>query len=155
MKLESVFLDTTPLGLLTIRPGKSEEADACRVWIDTLTDGGLRIYVPAIADYEVRRELERLGHSAALQRLDDFENAVRGRLIPITQEAMFQASKMWADVRRQGMQTAAPEALDGDVILAAQVRELWLPIGQFVVATSNVRHISRYVNAQIWHSIVP
>ena len=68
---------------------------------------------------------------------------------------MYQAADMWAQARSAGLPTAAPEALDGDVILAAQARQLGLSSNEFVVATGNLRHISRFVPAGLWQAITP
>jgi hypothetical protein len=57
MPIQGVILDTTPLGLVTQRTGKSNQADACRLWMRDLLMSGLRVYIPEVADYEVRREL--------------------------------------------------------------------------------------------------
>jgi hypothetical protein len=64
MPRTAVFLDTTPLGLVSQKQGKSSEADACRAWMMKLLADGVRIYMPEVADYEVRRELIRSGQTA-------------------------------------------------------------------------------------------
>jgi hypothetical protein len=115
MKL--VFLDTGPLGVIT-NPKGTPEALACQHWVRDLLAAKVRVVVPAIADYELRRELIRAGKIAGLRRLD----AVRMGLEfdPITQAALDRAAELWAVVRTGGQPTAAYEALDGDSILAVQ-----------------------------------
>jgi len=49
---------------------------------------------------------------------------------------------------------AAREALDGDVILAAQATELAASGAPVIVATTNPKHLGRYVTAQLWTAIV-
>ena len=53
-----VVLDAGPLGLASKRPGKPD-VKHCKAWISALDYAGVRIVVPDIADYEVRRELIR------------------------------------------------------------------------------------------------
>ena len=55
-----VVLDAGPLGLVSKPPGKLD-ADRCRVWVRALDARAVRIVVPEVADYEVRRELIRAG----------------------------------------------------------------------------------------------
>lgn len=55
-----VALDASPVSLLTQRRGVGE-ADACRSWAESLVTAGVTLLLPAIADYEVRRELLRAG----------------------------------------------------------------------------------------------
>ncbi|MBC7528365.1 MAG: hypothetical protein H7308_12545 [Chthonomonadaceae bacterium] len=57
MTLESVFPDSTPYGLVTQKPGKSVAGGQCREWITLLTDPTVKVFVPAIAYYEIRREM--------------------------------------------------------------------------------------------------
>lgn len=152
--LEAVILDEHPLSLVCQRRGKPD-ADACRRWLADCMRAGLRIYVPEVADYEVRRELIRAGKTAAIARLDRFSASVPGRYPAITTVAMRRAAELWAEARQAGAPTADPHALDGDVILAGQALTMSVPLSDLFVATSNVRHIGRYVPAASWQSIKP
>lgn len=53
-----ILLDSGPLGLIT-NPSASEENRECNAWIQTRLREGDRVMVPAISDYEIRRELLR------------------------------------------------------------------------------------------------
>src|SRR6516162_2506437 len=64
-----VFLDGRPLGLVST-PRGNLEAIRCRAWAMDLPAAGVRVFVPEIADHEVRRELLRRKARAALRRLD-------------------------------------------------------------------------------------
>ncbi len=106
--------------------------------------------VPEISDYEVRRELLRAGKIRGIERLDAL--IAQANYLPITTKAMRQAAAYWAAARQQGQPTAPDPALDSDVILAAQAATLnWTDV---VVATTNVRHLSRFVQARLWSDIV-
>lgn len=54
----AVLLDSGPLSLVS-KPAKTAEVIACNQWLNDLTNRGVRVIVPEIADYEVRRELLR------------------------------------------------------------------------------------------------
>ena len=56
----TVFLDSGPRGLLT-NANRPPAAVACLRWAVDMMTAGHRFVVPSIADYEVRRELERAG----------------------------------------------------------------------------------------------
>ena len=112
--------------------------------------GGAAVIVPEIADYEVRRELIRARRAAGIERLDAFIEQVE--FLPIRTTAMRQAAAFWAAARQQGRPTAPDPALDGDVILAAQAATLDRP--DVVVATTNPKHLLRYVSARLWTDIV-
>ncbi len=149
----TVFLDSSPLGLLTQEPGKSSEADACQQWLRELTVHKWAVYLPEITDYEVRRELTRAGKTRSLRRLEQLSALVN--YVPITTDAMRYAARLWAQVRQSGQPTADPKSLDGDVILAAQALTLTPTPSGLVVATGNVAHISRFIPAQEWTTITP
>ena len=145
-----VALDAGPLGLVT-NPKRSPESLACARWLQGLVAGGSRVVLPEIADYEVRRELVRGRRVRGLQRLDALVDLVE--YLPLTTTAMRQAAVFWAEARQRGRPTADDRALDGDVILAAQVATLESADG--IVATTNVGHLSRYVHAALWRDIGP
>ncbi len=119
----------------------------------SLLGAGVRIYVAEVADYEVRRELLRLQNAAGLERLDALHDLAR--YVPLTTEAMREAARLWAKARIDGKPTADPHALDGDVILAAQALTSGLSHANFVIATTNVSHLARFVAAQEWNNIKP
>ena len=48
---------------------------------------------------------------------------------------------------------AGPDALDGDCVLAAQALLSVGPSDTVTVATDNVAHLSRFIDAQLWETI--
>ncbi len=152
--IKHIFLDTTPLGLVTGRPGIAD-ADACRLWLYGCVQANVRIYVPEIADYEVRRELRRAGKTAGITRLDAFIAAPSIHYLPLTTADMRLAAELWAQSRNRGIVTADVHALDGDVILCAQALGLGMPPADIVVATGNVKHIAHFIAASEWANIQP
>jgi predicted nucleic acid-binding protein len=150
--MTAIILDSTPLGLLAQKPNAAQ-ADECRNWVASKANQGLRIIVPEVVDYELRRELLRLRKVDAIDRLDRLLLDRMVTYLPITTSAMRLAADLWAQARQRGMPTADPRALDVDVILSAQVLAgRWTP-PEFVVATSNVTHLSQFVPAQVWSTI--
>jgi len=67
-----VVLDTGPLGMVT-NPRASPEIDRCNLWLQDLLANNIRVIIPEIADYEIRRELLRAGKRKGLARLDDLK----------------------------------------------------------------------------------
>ncbi len=144
-----VLLDTGPLGQVT-HPKSTPANAACVHWFQTLLAQGNRVLVPEIADYELRRELLRANKTNSLLRLDNLSSVAA--YLSLTKDAMRQAAAFWAVARQRGYPTASDESLDADVILAAQAHTLNLP--NVIVATTNVRHLSRFVAADLWQNIV-
>jgi predicted nucleic acid-binding protein len=145
-----VVLDSGPLGMIS-NPRASAINLQCRQWVDTLLADDVLVYVPEIADYEIRRELLRASKVAGLQRLDAVNAQLR--YLPLTTVMMRQAALLWAQMRQQGQPTAADVAIDGDVILAAQALSLATSDNTVVVATTNVGHLARMAPARLWHDI--
>ncbi|HEY9705595.1 MAG TPA: nucleic acid-binding protein, partial [Allocoleopsis sp.] len=84
-------------------------------------------------------------------RLDLLKNTLI--YLPISTEVMLLAAHLWAETRKAGKPTADPKSLDGDVILAAQGKLLEMGGNQVIIATTNVKHLSLFVNAREWQLI--
>lgn len=74
--------------------------------------------------------------------------------IPITTEVMLKAAEFWAQARQQGQPTSDDKSLDADVILAAQAAIISTQGKDVVIATANVSHLTRFVQAKVWNEIV-
>jgi predicted nucleic acid-binding protein len=147
-----VFLDAGPLSMLA-SPHRTPVVLQCQQWARDLIAAGVRVYVPEIADYEVRRKLLHLGATAGIARLDRLK--IGFDYAPITTDAMHMAARLWANARRTGAPTAAPDALDADCILAAQAWLASVPGDMLTVATDNVGHLAQFVGALPWDQIAP
>jgi predicted nucleic acid-binding protein len=145
----AVLLDSGPLGLLA-NPRLTPPTSAALQWLGQLIAVGRRVLVPALVDYEVRRELLRLNAVRSLQSL----NALVGQLEFLVESPsdLRLAAEFWAKARQGGFPTASDPALDIDVIIAAQAVGLGVPA---IVATGNVGHLSRFVAAELWQNVVP
>jgi predicted nucleic acid-binding protein len=146
-----IVLDSSPLGMVTNPRAKSADCQACKEWLRSMLAQGIVVVVPEIIDYEVRRELIRANRLASIRQLDQLLDLAL--YLPITTEAMRRAARLWAVVRQTGQPTAHPQALDGDVILAAQTIEAFGDDPGVIVATSNVSHLSRFVVSAHWRDI--
>ena len=148
--LQAVLLDSGPLGLLT-HPKGSPESIACREWAISLAESGVRVIIPEIIDYELRRELIQARLARSLRLLDQLLEMFD--YLPIDTKIMRQAADFWAQARQAGLATADRHAVDGDVILAAQTVSLGFAPEEVVIATANIGHISRFVAAKLWRDI--
>ncbi len=145
-----VILDSGPLGMIT-NPRSTPLTLECQLWLDSLPSRGYKAVIPELADYEVRRELIRAGKVAGIRQLDLLKTLIQ--YLPISTDAMLLAAQLWADARLRGRPTADPNSLDGDVILAAQAILLANQGNEVVIATTNVGHLSQFVDAREWRSI--
>ncbi|HLK58776.1 MAG TPA: hypothetical protein VKU00_19545 [Chthonomonadaceae bacterium] len=121
--------------------------------METLLTNGVRVYIPEVADYEVRRELIRAGKTSGVTRLNVLKSLAR--YLPITTDAMLLAADLWAQARKAGVPTADARALDADVVLVAQALTAGLPPAEIIVASVNVRHLSRFIASDVWQNIHP
>jgi hypothetical protein len=151
------LLDTGPLGMIT-NPKGGREAAECKDWLAHILSIGVLVLVPAIADYELRRELIRSRKVEGLARLDSLISTLGH--VPIDQDVLNEAAEIWAKARQTGVPTAPDLALDGDCILAAQSwnvhKVLFLDnVIEFdsVIATTNPDHLGRFAEARHWRDI--
>ena len=135
-------LDTGPLGRLT-HPSPNAEIVG---WLEGQLALGVPVMIPEIADYELRRNLLLEGLTRSVARLDKLKTVLP--YLPLTTDMMLQAAELWAKARQHGHVTADRQALDGDVILAAQAAAVG---GR--VATENIGHLARLVEAHDWRIV--
>ncbi len=74
------MLDTGPLGLL-VHPRPQQ---GILGWHGQLVIAGVQVIIPEIADYELRRELIRLGSLRSLRRLERLEDPPLNRCFRLT-----------------------------------------------------------------------
>jgi predicted nucleic acid-binding protein len=140
--IKRIMLDTSPLGRIA-HPEPNPEAVS---WLQHVLDEGGLVFLPEIADYELRRNFLLEGMAASIRRLDQLKNTLL--YVPLSTVIMRKAAEFWAMVGQRGRATAPFDALDGDVILAAQAHEEGV-----LVATENVSHLSLFVEAKHWREI--
>ena len=141
--IDPIALDTGPLGMLCHpRPNVGFVT-----WFKVIVASRRPIFLPEITDYELRRELIRAGLRRGIKRLDELKRELR--YLPLTTLTMQRAANLWAEARNRGIPTADPKELDADAILAAQAERV-----RAIVATDNVGHLSRFIEARRWEDIV-
>ena len=133
------MLDAGPLGMIA-HPKANEQVIA---WLRSMLESGTEVIIPEISDYEVRRSLLREGLEPSVRKLDQLKAVLH--YSSITTAVMLQAAQFWADCRRRGRPSCSPDALDGDVILAAQAR-----VANAVVVTDNAKHLDELVKVLDW-----
>jgi len=106
--------------------------------------------IPVLVDYELRRGLVYLQASHQIADLDRL--CVANMVLPVTTEVLLLASDLWASLKRRGLVVGSDRDLSVDVIVAATARLLG-STGPTVIATENVRHLSRMADARHWHDI--
>ena len=147
-----LLLDTMVLGSLCHprEPRNRRVAEWLASVLIRLADR-VTVYLPEIADYELRRGLLELALKEGLEthprlaRLDELGQHLD--YLPISTSAMRRAAKIWRRPK-SGRPTAPPDALDGDAILAAQAIE----VGGTVV-TENTDHFEGVVPAHRWEEV--
>ncbi|MBX9582174.1 MAG: nucleic acid-binding protein [Gemmataceae bacterium] len=151
MTPKAVFLDSTPLGLLSGPPRRADVA-ACRQWADALVAAGHLVVIPECIDYELRRELIRAGKTNSVRRLDVLQSDYT--YLPLNTGVMLEAADLWATARQRGRPGAGPNDIDIDMILVAQAVVLNLP--NTVIATANAAHLAGFGPAvELWSNIRP
>ena len=118
-----------------------------------MEQAGHSLIVPAVADFEQRREHLLRSANSSIAALYAFIVAAPDHYLYLNDSALKRAAQLWADMRKKGLPTAALQELDCDTLLAAQVLDLGLAAGSFIVATGNKRHMERLIDCAAWPHI--
>lgn len=145
----NLLLDTGVLGKLC-HPNQKQLRPAMDklMMLVAATVHANNILLPEIADYEMRRKLLHLiargqTSSRSIDRLDSLRAVTE--FLPIDSDAMRRAAELWAESRIAGRPTGNDDALDGDVILAAQAEGV-----DGIVLTDNLKHFEHLPPCQLW-----
>lgn len=150
-----IVLDTFPASSTGKQLGKSPSTSVkCQEWISDCENSGHIVLVPAVVYYEALREYELQQMHVQISRLKAFCLHPK-RYLPLNLSHWELAAQLWAQARRNGKPTADPQALDCDVLLAAQAICLGLPTSEYIVATTNPKHLSLFVPCDVWTNISP
>jgi predicted nucleic acid-binding protein len=144
--IRAVMLDSGPLGRLTHADYSRNREH--RAWLAALLDREVAVFLPEIADYEIRRNLIVENLTGSLANLDALPSLVT--YVPITTADMRKAAELWAKSRKTGRSVGDPRELNADVILAAQAIRLGA-----MIATDNIGHLSQFTEARLWGAIKP
>jgi predicted nucleic acid-binding protein len=142
------LLDASILGAVTNPKTNNITVRECQLWFDLCLEKSLIFVLPEIADYEIRRELIRANKINGITRLDRLKSILQYQ--PIDTQTMILAAQLWAESRQRGTPTCDPRELDGDVILAAQAKQLEALGYEIIIVTTNIGHLSQFVIAKIW-----
>ena len=86
-----IVLDAGPLGIIS-NPKATPENELARALVEQWLERGAVVVLPEIADYEVRRELLRVGKSTGLARLDALHETLE--FWPVDSSAMLRAAQL-------------------------------------------------------------
>jgi predicted nucleic acid-binding protein len=145
-----IVLDTGILGMVT-NPKANPQCQKCKQWLNSLSSRNYLVALPEITDYELRRELIRANKLRGIRQLDELKALII--YLPITTQVLIKAAELWAQARIEGYPTAHSEAIDGDVILAAQAILIQQQGHNVTISTTNVNHLSRFTPAKTWEEI--
>jgi hypothetical protein len=151
-----VFIDSGVLGILA-NPNKVGEISDCEQWLYRLLSQGVYICSSDLCDYEVRRNLiletNKKPHLNSINNLDELRELIT--FLPVSASLLTQAASLWAKARIRGMPTANDKNLDVDIIICTQWQMLKeeFPNRYIVIATTNVKHLSRFAVALSWKDI--
>ena len=151
-----IFIDTGVLGLLS-SPNKRKEVIKSQEWLYFWLSRGVNIISSDICDYEVRRGTLLTANSQlreqGIKKLDDLHDLIN--FLPVSPIILRHSAELWAETRRLGLPTAELNNIDADVIIGAtcQLIQEEYPGQRLIVATTNVKHLSRFIEAKQWTQI--
>ena len=153
-----VFLDSGVLGILCSSEN-TLTVSRCQEWFYQLLARGIYVTSSYLCDYEVRRSLQLNQFknpiaTESLENLDEMLSLIE--FLPVTPNVLNLSSYLWAEIRYQGRPTAEIKNIDIDVIIGAscQLLQQEYPGQRLVVATTNVKHLSRFIEAKTWSEII-
>lgn len=130
---------------------------AINEWLFSLLRKGIFVVSSDICDYEVRRSLIleswKKPNINSIASLDELQNLIT--FLPLTSKIIKKAANLWAEARIQGIPTADNQSLDVDIIICAhyQLLKQEYPGRYVVIATTNVKHLSRFTEAKVWREL--
>ena len=147
-----VLLDSGVLHTL-VSTSKVKEVTDCQDWFYYLLSRSARVVTSSLCNYEVKRELIRRKKVKEINNLNQLKALID--LIPVDDPTLELAAELWAFARNKGIPTADDISLDADVIICAQYQLLAeeYPGRYVVIATTNVKHLSRFTEAKEWQDI--
>ena len=147
-----VIIDSGVLFTL-ISTSNVKEVTDCQDWFYYLLSRSALLVTSAICNYEVKRELIRRKKVPELDNLNQLKTLID--FLPVDEPSLELAAELWAEARNKGLPTADDLSLDADVIICAQYQLLAeaYPGRYVVIATTNVKHLSRFTEAKEWQDI--
>ena len=147
-----VILDSGVLHTL-VSTSKVKEVTDCQDWFYYLLSRSAKVVTSSICNYEVKRELIRREKVEEIKNLNQLKSLID--FLCVDEPTLELAAELWAEARNKGMPTADDLSLDADVIICAQYQLLAekYPGRYVVIATTNVKHLSRFTEAKEWQNI--
>ena len=147
-----VILDSGVLHTL-VSTSKVKEVTDCQDWFYSLLSRSALVVTSSIANYEVKRELIRRKKVQEINNLNLLKTLID--FLRVDDPTLELAAELWAEARNKGMPTADEKNLDADMIICAQYQLLAAayPGRYVVIATTNVKHLSRFTEAKEWQDI--
>jgi len=153
-----ILLDSGVLGQLC-NPNSTEKTIVLNEWLYTQLIRGRALFTSELCDYEVRRSLclniEKGGKSDGLRALERIRSEGSIEFAAVDREIVSLAASLWAKAQIEGKSTAPLNSLDIDLIICATA--LWLkqeyPGREVITVTTNVKHLSRFINAVEWSDV--
>ncbi len=147
-----VILDSGVLHTL-VSTSKVKEVTDCQDWFYYLLSRSALVVTSPICNYEVKRELIRRNKVQEINNLNQLKALID--FLPVDEPTLELAAELWAEARNQGLPTADDLSLDADVIICPQCKLLAeeYPGRYVVIATTNVKHLSRFTEAKEWQEI--
>jgi predicted nucleic acid-binding protein len=150
-----IFIDSNILGQLC-SPNSTDDLAILENWFERSLSR-CTVVSSMVCDYEVRRGLlltQKQGIIASgLPLLDDLHQLID--FLPVDKTVWTLAVDIWARARASGQPTAGERNLDADMVICATWQDLATryPGQEVIIATTNIRHLSRFANVTKWEDL--